>query len=140
MILRGVLLLTALVYAFTCWDVARGSFDESGLPVNTLVLHAWVNGFESVGWLVISVFGFGGNASGQSFVRRYSSGLAVFLAGMWCWDMITTVNLPMPVPPYQIVWGPLSVAIMLLLAYQLKVNAQDERSAEESTLSFSVTN
>jgi len=133
MILRGVLFLVAVTFAFTSLDVARGSFDESGLPINTLVLHAWVNGFESLGWLVIFLFGFGDSSNWQGFIRRHSNGIAAFLAGMWCWDMITTVNLVMPTPPYQIVWGPLSVAIMLLLAYQLRLNTRGERSALEVT-------
>jgi len=138
MMLRGVCLLMALAYALTSWDVARGSFDTSGLPMNTLVLHAWVNGLESFGWLVIFLFGFSEGADGKNFVRRHSGGLAVFLAGMWCWDMITTANLVMPVPAYQIVWGPLSVAVMLLLAYQLKVTARDERFSMEATSRSSV--
>jgi len=133
MVLRGMLFFVAVTFAFTSLDVARGSFEESGLPINTLVLHAWVNGLESLGWLVIFLFGFGEGAGGKIFVRKHSGGLAVFLAGMWCWDMITTVNLVMPTPPYQIVWGPLSVAIMLLLAYQLRLNTRDERSALEAT-------
>ena len=133
MVLRGVLFLLALTFAFTSLDVARGSFDESGLPINTLVLHACVNGLESLGWLIIFLFGFGKNSGWQGFIRRHSNGVAVFLSGMWCWDMMTTVNLVMPTPPYQIVWGPLSVAIMLLLAYQLRLNTRGECSALEAT-------
>ncbi|MCF6214860.1 MAG: hypothetical protein L3J58_01650 [Emcibacter sp.] len=111
--LKLVIILPVLSFSSSVWGLLNGDFDSSGIPLGVISLHTWVNGFEAVGWLLILF------SPLIESVRKHAHKLAVFLAGMWCWDMITTMNLAMPVPPQQIVWGPVSVAIMLLTAYQL---------------------
>lgn len=113
MMLRIALFLPVLTFAGSAWGVYVGDFASAGFPASVLPLHAWLNAFEASGWLLLCIF------YKQSWLKPIASKIAVFLAGMWCWDMITTMNLTMPVPPQQIVWGPISIAILLLIAYEL---------------------
>lgn len=110
-------LLPIATFSSSAIGVANGDFDAAGFPDSVLPLHTWVNAFEAAGWALVLVLSFTGRSA-------HASKIAVFLAGMWCWDMITTMNLSMPVPPLQIVWGPISVVVMLLLAYQLRLEGQ----------------
>lgn len=110
-------LLPIATFSSSAIGVANGDFDAAGFPDSVLPLHTWVNAFEAAGWALVLVLSFTGRSA-------HASKIAVFLAGMWCWDMITTMNLSMPVPALQIVWGPISVIVMLLLAYQLRLEGQ----------------
>jgi len=110
-------LLPIMTFSSSAIGIANGDFDGAGFPDSVLPLHLWVNAFEGAGWALVLVLSFIGRSA-------LASKIAVFLAGMWCWDMITTMNLSMPVPPLQIVWGPISVIVMLLLAYQLRLEGQ----------------
>ncbi len=103
---------SAVSFALSAYALSTGVFDGSGLAAETLPLHVWVNGLEAVGW---------GGAIALTAVGRVrpAAALAVFLAGMWAWDHLTTMNLSMPVPPLQIIWGTLSVALMLLGAHEI---------------------
>tara|TARA_R100000365_G_C2748664_1_gene81107 strand:+ start:7538 stop:7909 length:372 start_codon:yes stop_codon:yes gene_type:complete len=107
-----------LTFSHSTIGFLSSDFGSAGLPDAVLPLHAWVNAFESAGWLSVLALSF----TGRSWV---ASRLAVFLAGMWFWDMVTTLNLEMPVPPLQIIWGPVSVFAMLLLAYQLHLDSKN---------------
>jgi len=117
MIFRLVLLLPVLTFGGSAYGVYSGDFDASGLPAAVLPLHTWVNAFEAIGWLTLCL------AFHQRWLKPYAAQLAVFLSGMWCWDMITTMNLIMPVPPQQIIWGPVSIAVLLLIAHELHIRS-----------------
>lgn len=106
--------LSALTFAHSSFSVATGAFDQSGLAVTTLPLHAWVNAFEAIGWITVIGLAFSGYA-------RLAAPVAVFLAGMWNWDNLTTVGLSMPIPPLQVIWGPASVALLLIVAHDMHV-------------------
>lgn len=109
--------LPILAFSTSAIGVLGGGFNAAGLPDPVLPLHAWINGFEAAGWLAVLVLSF----TGRSW---FASRLAVFLTGMWFWDMVTTLNLDMPVPPLQIIWGPVSVFVLLLLAYELHLDSK----------------
>ena len=118
MLWKLIPIIPVLTFSFSAIGVLGGRFSSAGLPDAVLPLHAWVNAFEAIGWLAVLVLSF----TGRSW---FASRLAVFLAGMWFWDMVTTLNIEMPVPPLQIVWGPVSVFVMLLLAYQLHLDSKN---------------
>jgi hypothetical protein len=45
---------------------------------------------------------------------------------MWNWDNLTTVGLSMPLPPLQIIWGPASVALLLIVAHDMHVIGKNQ--------------
>lgn len=110
-------LLPIYTFSTSVIGLVKGKYDDVGFHDSIVPLHTWVNAFEAAGWALVLVLSFTGRSA-------LASKIAVFLAGMWCWDMITTMFLTMPVPPLQIVWGPISVIVMLLLAYQLRLDGQ----------------
>lgn len=112
MLFKLIPLVPIMTFSSSAYGLLTGAFDETGFPAEVIPLHAWVNAFEALGWACVLVLSF----IGKSLI---ASRIAVFLAGMWFWDMVTTLNLDMPVPPLQLVWGPISVFVMLLLAFEL---------------------
>ncbi len=90
-----------------------GLFERTGLPEAIIPLHMIANGIEGTGWFLVAWLSW-------TCRWRIAAWFACFLAGMWCWDMMTTAYLPhMPVPPFQWFWGPASVVLMVVAANRL---------------------
>jgi len=113
-----VIFFIAVSFIASTIGLIKGDYNESGLPISVIPLHTWVNVFEAVSWLAILI------SIRTGYQQKIVHHLAAFLTGMWLWDMITTMHLVMPVPPFQIIWGPVSICVMLLITYQLSQHNQ----------------
>lgn len=107
---RWLLLIPAVTFAMSTASLLRGDFAQSDLPRIVLPQHAIANGLEALGWLAVLLLYAGKRAA-------IAGRIALFLIGMWLWDMVTTLPITLPVPPYQAVWGPFS---LLLLIYAVQ--------------------
>lgn len=108
---RWIFLWPVLTFFSSASSVWRGDFADSDLAPSTLMMHVAANALEGIGWLVVFLT-----------ARRYSpfaGRLGLFLAGMWLWDMTTTLALRLPLPPMQFIWGPATVAILIGLSIAL---------------------
>jgi hypothetical protein len=109
---RFLILLSVASFSSSTLSLLNGDFAKSDLPAIVLPQHVVANGIEAVGWLFVFLL-YSGRF--QSIARR----LAAFLAGMWLWDMTTTLPLTLPLPPFQTIWGPLSLLVMLYAVWPL---------------------
>lgn len=105
-------LMPATTFGLSAYGIMTGEFRNAGFANEVLPLHIWINGFESIGWILCAIL---------FFKKKFPQAayLSLFLAGMWCWDMITTMYLQMPVPPMQNIWGPASVIAMVVYSQSL---------------------
>lgn len=103
--------LPFISFSMSTVGLINGDYSRSGLPEDVIPLHIWINGVEALGWVLALWLVLTGR-------NGIASKLAFFLAGMWFWDMVTTIPLEMPVPPLQIIWGPVSVLLLVLFAYE----------------------
>lgn len=99
-------------FALAASDIVDGQFNGIGLPPEMLTMEAVANGLEAFGWLVVF-------ALSWTSRRSASARMAVFLGGFLFFDVITTFVLPMPLPPYFLVWGTVLVVVQLLGARYL---------------------
>jgi hypothetical protein len=110
-------LVLALNFASTVLAIMGGDFDRTGLPPEMTIMEAVANGFAALGWAAVLI---------SALFKRYltAARLAVFLAGFFFFDVITTFVLPMPLPPYFLIWGSAVAGLMLLGARHLQKEAR----------------
>jgi hypothetical protein len=101
-------LIFAAAFGWSAFSVWRGDFANSELPDSVLGPHAIANAIAAGGWILMFVL-----ATGRRL--DWAGRLGLFLMGMWFWDMVTTLPLALPLPPAQAIWGPLSIALMLVV-------------------------
>ena len=88
------------------WSLLKGDYDQTGLPLVVLPWHAVANGIEALLWLGAATLIWKGSA-------REAGWVGLFAAGMFSWDALTTAFLPnMPIP-WQAVWSPVVICVML---------------------------
>ncbi|OGB21354.1 MAG: hypothetical protein A3I66_04670 [Burkholderiales bacterium RIFCSPLOWO2_02_FULL_57_36] len=96
----------AFLFAATVWSLLKGDYDQTGLPLVVLPWHAVANGIEALLWLGAATLIWKGSA-------REAGWVGLFAAGMFSWDALTTAFLPnMPIP-WQAVWSPVVICVML---------------------------
>lgn len=103
---RWLIAIPVAIYAGSVNSLMRGDFVGSDLPENVIDLHAIANGMEALGWLLIFFL----------YRTRHAAiagRIGLFLIGMWFWDMVTTLPIKVPVAPYQTIWGPASLLLLL---------------------------
>ncbi|MAB12324.1 hypothetical protein [Parvibaculum sp.] len=119
---RFFFLVLAVNYGMTVQTILAGEFDHTGLPAAMTTMEAVANGVEAFGWLLVFVLSWTGR-------RQGAARIAVFLAGLLFFDVVTTFILPMPLPPYFLAWGTVLVGVELLGARALYREVQHESVA-----------
>lgn len=120
---RWLIAIPVIIYAGSVNSLMRGDFAGSDLPEKVIGLHAIGNGMEALGWLLIFLL----------YGTRHAAiagRIGLFLIGMWFWDMVTTLPINVPVAPYQTIWGPAS---LLLLLYIIQPLLRDSSSAQKKS-------
>jgi hypothetical protein len=109
---RYAALLFAAIFGYSAFTLGQGAFADSDIPQILHQPHLAANLVEAAGWLIVF-------ALAASRHVAWAARLALFLLGMWFWDMVTTLPLAMPVPAAQQVWGPLSTMLMAAVVVRL---------------------
>lgn len=96
------------------WATLTGAFAATGLPESVTGPRALVYGLMSAGWLFLACAAWQQRCRGAAW-------LGYFMAGMGCWDAITTSLLAdLPVPPGHHIWAPLAIAALVGAAHSLR--------------------
>lgn len=105
----ALLLLATAGFAILSILLTPTAVTAAGLPPEVAPLHRLTLAAMSVTLALIVVL---------LWHRKAVGVWALYpLAGMWCWEMLTTALLtPWPGPPAQAWWGPFSVAALLAVA------------------------
>lgn len=108
-IVRMLLLVLGINFINSALAIAAGDFDAVALPSEMMTMEFWANLFSGIGWMLVLVL---------SFRRRsvLAPALAVFLAGAFLFDVLTTWPLALPLPPGFLYWGSAVVCLQLLCA------------------------
>ena len=103
----------SLLFALTVVSLMQGDYDHTGLPSAVLPWHMIANGIEALLWLLTAALIWMGSVRAAGWV-------GLFAGGMFAWDGLTTAFLEhMPVP-YQPVWAPIVIVVMLALTSRLR--------------------
>lgn len=108
-IVRMLLLVLGVNFVTSALAIAAGDFDAVALPSEMMTMEFWANLLSGIGWLLVLIL---------SFRRRseLAPALAVFLAGAFLFDVLTTWPLALPLPPGFLYWGSAVVCLQLLCA------------------------
>lgn len=109
---RWLCAIPVIIYAGTVNSLMRGDFVGSDLPEKVIHLHTIANGIEGLGWLLIFFLY-------RTAYSALAGRIGLFLIGMWLWDMVTTLPIKVPVAPYQTIWGPASILLLLFIIWPL---------------------